>query len=412
MAEFWGGSKASTLRGTSGADVFHGGTGDVVFVGNGGQDLFWGGYRHSYVDFRWARSPININLSFDGWQQTGVGWNRFVAIDGMFGTPLADRVLGSNSNDWLSGEGGNDYLWGGWGWDDLLGGEGNDTLEGGTGNDSLAGGNGNDILRGETGDDVLKGENGADVLNGGPGNDVMEGGYGDDLFLGSAGEDNIIGGPGRNTLDYTGSLRIDMNRRDTSGYWYTGDAAGDRISGIQVLILSGFNDNYEGFGESWDVYGGAGDDSITGSGGLDRLDGGEGNDILKGERENDSLFGGPGKDRLNGGSGTDHLAGGPGADTFIFETGGSTVKYPDRIADFEKGDRIDLSAIDARPGGVNDAFAFIGSAAFSGRGGELAVRANPGGGWLVTADTNGDRVADFALVVVAPAAPIASDFVL
>jgi len=413
MPEFRAGSKPITLKGTTGADVFYGGTADVTFVGNGGMDLYYGGSRKSTVDFSTINGSISVNLSYDGWQNTGAaGFNRFVRIDGFIGTRLPDRVLGSNSDDSLRGEGGDDYIWGGYGSDALFGGEGNDTLEGGTGNDTIAGGNGNDVLRGEIGDDVLKGENGSDRLDGGFGKDIMDGGAGDDILYGGPGSDTIVGGPGRDTVDYSASLRIVMNRKDASGYWYTGDAQGDLLVEIERLILSAFDDEFTAWHEAWEVFGGAGHDKLTGSGGRDYLDGGDGDDVLKGGQENDTLLGGPGKDRIDGGTGTDSLRGGPGADIFVFGAGSSTVAHPDTIGDFERGDRIDLSAIDARPGGADNAFSFIGSRAFSGSGAELAVRARPGGGWLVSADTDGDRQPDFALIVLGPAAPVASDFVL
>lgn len=417
MAELRAGSKPATLKGTSGADVFYGSTADVIFVGNGGQDLFYGGSRNSWVDFRWANAPISINLSFDGWQNSGgAGHNRFVRIDGMYGTRFPDKVLGSNSNDMLSGEGGDDYLWGGWGWDDIFGGEGNDTLEGGTGNDTIAGGNGNDLVRGEIGDDVLKGDNGSDRLEGGPDNDLLEGGYGDDILTGGPGYDKLFGGPGWDVARYdTSSRAVTIDLLDTAGYWNKGDAAGDGFNGIESFELSVWDDFFFADRHAADVHGGAGNDQIVGRGGKDRLYGDSGDDRVDGGPENDILFGGDGRDTLIGGTGIDVQYGGKGADRFIFQSEHESVRpHPDTIGDFSRseGDKIDLSKIDAVRGGADNGFTFIGTNAFTGVAGQLAVRAGANGIWEVLGDVNGDKVADFFLAVVTPLQPSAADFVL
>src|SRR5437879_2615758 len=53
------------------------------------------------------------------------------------------------------------------------------------------------------------------------------------------------------------------------------------------------------------LFGGAGNDTLTGGSGADLLFGGAGNDILNGKGGNDLLFGGAGNDTLIGGSGDD-----------------------------------------------------------------------------------------------------------
>ena len=98
------------------------------------------------------------------------------------------------------------------------------------------------------------------------------------------------------------------------------------------------------------------------------LDGGAGNDVLRGEAGNDTLLGGAGNDVLRGGAGLDTLTGGTGNDTFEYTaTADSGTGSADTIVDFLQGqDKIDLSAIDAVAGlAGNQAFSFIGSAAFS-----------------------------------------------
>src|SRR3954468_1297409 len=55
------------------------------------------------------------------------------------------------------------------------------------------------------------------------------------------------------------------------------------------------------------LFGGAGNDTITGGSGNDELFGGSGNDILLGKGGNDLLFGGSGNDTLTGGTGDDQM---------------------------------------------------------------------------------------------------------
>jgi hypothetical protein len=65
------------------------------------------------------------------------------------------------------------------------------------------------------------------------------------------------------------------------------------------------------------VYGGPGDDALTGGAADDVLIGGPGNDRLDGRSGNDRLLGGPGNDRLFGDEGDDVLIGGRGNDRIV-----------------------------------------------------------------------------------------------
>jgi Ca2+-binding RTX toxin-like protein len=114
----------------------------------------------------------------------------------------------------------------------------------------------------------------------------------------------------------------------------------------------------------------------------------------------DTLVGGSGADMLYGGAGADTLTGGAGNDTFGYTIAGSSRPGArDTITDFATGDRIDLSAIDASTTVAgNNAFAFIGSAAFSAAG-QLRATDTGGGNWLVEGDVDGDGVADLAILV-------------
>ena len=115
------------------------------------------------------------------------------------------------------------------------------------------------------------------------------------------------------------------------------------------------------------------------------------------------LIGGLGRDILIGG---DFVAGsfpGDGA-ADIFRINSVAESAPgggvrDIIRDFEQGlDTIDLAGIDADEtnGSGDDAFTFIGTAAFSGTAGELRAFTTAAS-TLVRGDTDGDGIADLEI---------------
>ncbi|HEY1604033.1 MAG TPA: M10 family metallopeptidase C-terminal domain-containing protein, partial [Allosphingosinicella sp.] len=116
---------------------------------------------------------------------------------------------------------------------------------------------------------------------------------------------------------------------------------------------------------------------------------------------NDTLIGGHGNDSLSGGAGADTLTGGAGNDVFLYRTvADSTPGSHDTITDFTLGDMINLAQIDANTTKAGDqAFTFIGNAAFDHHAGELQAIDNGGGSWTVSGDVNGDGVADFQIMV-------------
>jgi len=130
-----------------------------------------------------------------------------------------------------------------------------------------------------------------------------------------------------------------------------GGAGNDTITGNKGddLLMGGMgNDILKGGAGNDELYGDQGDDNLDGGAGNDYLNGGFGNDILKGGAGNDELFGGAGNDNLDGGAGNDLivggtgvdiLKGGAGADIFSFSTGdsGITQATADTISDFKLG---------------------------------------------------------------------------
>ena len=91
------------------------------------------------------------------------------------------------------------------------------------------------------------------------------------------------------------------------------------------------------------LFGGAGDDTLTGGSGNDELQGGSGNDTLLGRAGDDLLVGGGGDDTLTGGVGSDQMFGGDGNDRLIWNPGdGSDI--------FEGGDGIDTAEVNGGNG--------------------------------------------------------------
>jgi Ca2+-binding RTX toxin-like protein len=67
------------------------------------------------------------------------------------------------------------------------------------------------------------------------------------------------------------------------------------------------------------LFGGAGNDKITGNVGADELYGGDGDDQLFGLAGDDQLYGGAGNDLLDGGKGLDIMVGGDGDDLYVLD---------------------------------------------------------------------------------------------
>ena len=169
--------------------------------------------------------------------------------------------------------------------------------------------------------------------------------------------------------------------------------------------------------EAINLRGSKGSDAFTGSKFSDVLRGNAGNDALNGGLGKDKIYGDTGKDKLYGGLGADRLWGGADADAFVFKTiGDSTVSAAgrDTVNDFSQmqRDKIDLRGIDANTiAGGNQAFSFIGKAAFGDHAGELRY-ATVGSNSFVHGDVNGDGVADFSIHFKGAIALAKGDFLL
>jgi Ca2+-binding RTX toxin-like protein len=272
-------------------------------------------------------------------------------------------INGTSANDWLNGTSGADSIFGFDGHDSLYGNDGDDSLYGGLGHDTLVGGLGADYMEGNDGDDAYVVDDSGDVV----------------VELSGEGDFDIV----YTTLStYTLPAEVEDLRWNTSG-------------------------SFTGTGNALD-------NIIWGGGSADVLSGLDGNDELQAGGGNDTLNGGDGDDYLNGSSGADVYTGGAGSDFIqigFFESGNGAAA--DRITDFATGvDIVDVSAWDAnRNLAGNQAFTWVGSAAFSGTAGELRTYFD-GVDTRVQADRNGDTVADFEIYFDGAVTLSASDFIL
>ncbi len=211
-----------------------------------------------------------------------------------------------------------------------------------------------------------------------------------------------------------GGRRVAVSSAETlvygseAGDWLYGNNSANRIDGRAG------NDLVSGRSGNDDLYGGTGNDRLFGGSGNDRLYASTGNDALYGESGSDKLYGDTGNDSLTGGSGKDSLTGGTGYDRFIYKSrsdSGTATSTRDIILDFKRGDKIDLSYLDANTKkSGNQAFAFVSS--FTDKAGQLQWD-KTSKGFIVSADVNGNGNADFSIQVNTALGSLrSSDFLL
>lgn len=423
-----GGGSSDYLDGGKGADRLIGGTGNDTYVVDDAGDLVIEETGEGSDTVRTTLTSYTLGTNLEKLVLEGIGDQTGR------GNALSNSLTGNTNANHLWGMAGNDNILGNDGDDILDGGDGNDVLDGGTGADTMIGGMGNDtyvvddvrdimveqvnggsdtvkagiatftlganieklILTG-TGGQIGIGNALANILTGSAGNDTLSGGGGDDTIDGGKGADRMEGGMGDDvfTLDDLGDAIVERAGEGTDTV-RTGVSGYILGANVEKLILTGTGD-LAGSGNALDnvLTSNAGANLLRGGGGVDKIDGGAGND---------QLFGDDGDDALTGGAGADRLTGGIGKDVFKFALADSVTGAPDVITDFVQGlDRIDVSAIDARTNkSGNQAFAFIGSAAFSGSAGELRYQSGMADGHgivTVQGDVNGDGMADFVLIL-------------
>src|ERR1700746_675164 len=145
------------------------------------------------------------------------------------------------------------------------------------------------------------------------------------IFFPTAGLLSALGSGVDNTIvtsrDAAGQLFVNGGAVPING----GQATVANTSTIQVFGQGGNDtialDESNGALPAAQLFGGAGNDTLTGGSGADQLFGGAGNDTLLGKGGNDLLFGGAGNDTLIGGDGDDQVFGEGGNDRMIWNPG-------------------------------------------------------------------------------------------
>jgi Ca2+-binding RTX toxin-like protein len=289
------GSGADTIVGTDGPETFDPGGGkDRVSAAGGddraessaGDDSLDLGAGSDTLSYAFSGKPVKVNLanpSRDGAKGS---------LDKLTGV---ENVIGSEPEDDFKG-------------DVLIGNSGPNLLEGLHGNDRISGGGGADRLYGEgrprdveddspargiqialsyPAKDRLSGGSGSDRLFGGIDSDVLDGGPGNDRLEGDIGP----GFRGKETRSAQAHDIADYSARHVRSKAHTGSGGG----------APGERDRYSG---------------------IDGIRGGSADDVLSGRRKlADFLFGGAGNDRLTGLTGKDSLFGQSGSDTLIGKDG-------------------------------------------------------------------------------------------
>lgn len=364
-----------------GDDTFLGGAGDDFFRARaGGSDTFVGGAGYNRISLFGVANGVTFDLANTAFQTVGASRVAISQIQDVSGTSGADTISGTSASNWFLGNGGNDTFTG-LGGDDLFEVGVADgivptavSIDGGRNFDTLnlfANGNntGGAIVTLVSTDFQDTGQGTIKILN----VEALSGTSFDDDFTGNKLANSLFGGNGADTLD--GGAGNDILYGEASfgvdsPFGYDGPR----------LVLQNSEAAF-----------------------VDSLNGGAGNDMLFGEGGDDSLFGGKGGDVLTGGSGND---------SFVFkgvaESVGRTV---DTIADFESGDRIDVSAIDANEGVPrNQAFHF---GATAGRAGDIVATYDADSDTtIVRLFTAGDANPDMAINLTGNITLTAADFVL
>lgn len=451
------------IFGWGGDDTIIAGGGRDRIVGGAGADRIYGGEGIDTADYATSFEGVTAVIGGVGHGGEAAGDLIGSDVENLNGSVFADVLVGNAGGNTLDGNSGDDQLWGLGGNDFLYGSNGDDTMVGGMGADYISGGSGNDTasyldslagvnvqimgattghmpkqtwggtaegdhvsatvenLQGSVYGDDLTGNDYANGLFGGSGNDTLSGRGGNDTITGGMGADVLSAEGGIDMVSYKGSAAgVEINLR--GGYGRGGDAEGDYLFGsFENAEGSDHRDIIFGNAADNDLHLGGGNDGAAGDAGNDAIHGGDGNDYLigdlgnddvRGDAGDDSLRGDEGNDRLTGGDGNDWLYGGAGADQFRFSD--LDLGDTDQIDDFDRseGDRINLSAIDANTVAAgNQAFTFVGMLGFSGTAGEVHVVTGKTG-MALQGDVNGDRIADFTIVLDDAPVLIASDFLL
>ena len=350
-------------------------------------------------------APLPAAAALMGWSSVAAAPNTD-PLNNVTGSSVVDYLKGSTRADYITGGQGNDWISAGAGADIIQGGVGRDYLTGGAGADTFSYANVNEL--GDLITDFTAGQDKISLANLGGLPAAAQGASWSWLGTGA----------------YTGhALELRYSQSGASTF-VTADLDGDRKTDIQLELsgqvsLKGSDfvvaTNSAAKSSAMVAQSGIGPTAIAGTSGADTLNGTSAADSIAGGSGNDKINGGAGNDFIWGGLGTDTLTGGIGHDHFVFD--GKSDSPPgsarDVITDFTQSeDVIDLSHLDAVAASpASEAFGWIGQSAFSGAVGQLRASAYSYG-TVIQGDINGDKVADFEILLSKSLELTSHDFLL
>ncbi|MDN3639935.1 calcium-binding protein [Simiduia curdlanivorans] len=349
----------ASIEGAAGNDTITGSASDDIIIGGEGSDTLYGAAGNDRFLLTAGDTGFNRYNGGEGVDRVeGTPESDAIFISTFSGENTVEIIDGGAGTNWIRGSASNNVL--NFSHTELLnisgidGAEGNDTLYGSAADDLIVGGLGSDSLYGNGGNDtfVIRAEDtGFDRYSGGEGVDRLHGTDADDVFYiasfsgentveiidGIAGRDRIVGSNANNVLDFSSTQLININA----------------------------------------IYGGEGNDTITGSASADTLYGGAGNDSLNGQAGDDIFYLSvdrsdtgdlldSGFDRYEGGEGFDKLIGTDEDDVFQISSfygkyhvevidggiGSNSIQgsSANNVLDFSSTELINIDMIDAGAG--------------------------------------------------------------
>jgi Ca2+-binding RTX toxin-like protein len=307
-----------TLEGAGNDDILYGRNGNDTLAGGGGGDVLKGGEGSDTADYAESAAGVTVSLIDDTAEGGDADGDELDGIENLTGSAYADTLRGDSGANFLAGL------------------DGNNTLYGYGGGDDLWGGNDTDTLFGMGGIDILKGFGGDDTLDGGANGDTMLGGFGDDTFYVDNTADVVTEAIGEGILD-----RV----KTSVTYSLT---AGSEVEILETTDQAGTT--------AIDLVGNEFDNTIIGN---------DGQNTIVGSSDTDG----------GGYDGLETMTGLGGGDTFVWTSTAETGvagNEADVVTDFDRaaGDLLAFNQIDADATGgtADDAFTFIGTAAFTAPG--------------------------------------------
>jgi Ca2+-binding RTX toxin-like protein len=235
---------------------------DNLLFGNAGNNLLDGGAGTDTVSYAHAAGGVTVSLATSDPQDTGGdGIDTLLNIEGLIGSPYADKLTGNGLNNTLDG------------------GPGADTLIGGTGNDRYFVDNPNDkvVENANEGNDMVLstisyvlGPHVENLRLLGTAGIFGIGNNGNNSLIGNDGDNLLDGGGGIDGVSYAYAASAVTVSLAVTGPQNTLGAGTDTLRNIENLTGSRFDDNLAGNGANNVLDGGAGADTLIGGAGNDR----------------------------------------------------------------------------------------------------------------------------------------------